>query len=319
MADNFKALLLELGPNKLTREFLNKNKDWVEASTRHFDVSLNFIIQQTLLHLPAYSEYDIRSRGEIIKNDIGKKLSALSTDYMSHYRYLSVRSGIDDLTSGLSLKGRNNVYIDDCGVVTPISYDHVKSKYAKEIQESLHYIRKAREDGVLHYGLYLPDKEVPYATVSFSICKRGYQVDALNRLIGEDLKPSQVLSMTRAFAFDGAPRNSMSKLFYLSHEYIKRVFPDCRAIVTALNPYLQFSGSVFSGSSYAPYALSPMEYWYNKEGFYVPRSEGLYRQRSTTPPIVWLVHGLNPEIAVSIENLDVKDVINITSEEYGNG
>ncbi len=180
----------------------------------------------------------------------------------------------------------------------------------------MHYIRSFRDDNVINYGLYIEDAEVPYACVSFSACKRGYQLDSLNNICELSLKPSNVLSMTRAYGFNGAPHNSMSKLFHLSHEQIKKDFPDCKAIITAMNPFLGFQGGIFTGASYYPYALSPMEYWYDEKGLYIPRSKGINLQKSETPPIIWLAHGINRDVAISIEAIDIGKIQTIGQAEY---
>jgi hypothetical protein len=201
----------------------------------------------------------------------------------------------------------------------PVRFGIVHGYIADEVNNRLHYIRSARNDSVANFGLFIDRAETPYARVSFSQCKRGYQVDALNQATGLSLEPEQVLSMTRAFTFNNAPKNSMSKLFLQAHNQLKQEFPGIRAVVTALNPYTGFDGGIFTGASYTPYALSPMEYWYDAQAYYVPRSKGVYLQRTATPPIIWLAHGMDKSAARAIDRLAIGNIKQITLDEYQKG
>lgn len=223
------------------------------------------------------------------------------------------------ITSAATLKGRSLLSLHEETGIIPVRFGTVACDKADEVNNRLHYIRSTRNESVANYGLFIDDAETPYASVSFSRCKRGYQVDALNRTTGLNLEPEQVLSMTRAFTFNNAPKNSMSKLFHQSHNRIKQEFPDIKAIVTALNPYTGFDGGIFTGASYTPYALSPMEYWYDTDGYYVPRSKGVYPQKTETPPIIWLAHGLDKSTAKAVEKLSIADIEHITEGEYRKG
>lgn len=160
------------------------------------------------------------------------------------YDALKTQADMRLVTSDAKLKGRKELYIEDGIVKIPARFKDVPRGIAMTIQDRLHYIGSSRKDSILDVGLHLDEAEVPYAYTSFSRCNRGYQLDALNKATGLDLSPDEALSMTRAFAFDGSPANSMSKLFHLSHEAIKQRFPECRAVVTALNPYLRFGGGI---------------------------------------------------------------------------
>lgn len=211
------------------------------------------------------------------------------------------------------------VFIHDESSTIPVSFREVPGYTADEINNRLHYMRSTRNDTIANYGLYIDNSETPYANVSFSKCTRSYQVDALNQTTGLHLMPEQVLSMTRAFTFNNAPKNSMSKLFHQAHRRIRLEFPEVKAIVTALNPYTGFEGGIFTGASYTPYAFSPMEYWYDDRGYYVPRSKGVQLQKTETPPIIWLARGMDQITAKSIEDISVENIKSISADEYRKG
>lgn len=314
-----KQLTEQLKPTGVIGEFIKDNKEWAQERARQLDVLTRYVVTQSLLHLPYYEEVEISDEPERTRAEIDKRVTYLGEGYGTSYGHLFNESGIDSLSSESKLKGRKQLAVHDGARIVPVRFGDVEPHRAKEVYDNLHYIRSARTDSVADYGLYLDEAEMPYACVSFSPGKRGYQVDSLNKKTGLELDPSEVLSMTRAFAFNNAPHNSMSKLFHLSHEQIKKDFPECKAVVTALNPYTGFEGGIFTGSSYTPYMLSPMEYWYDEEGFYVPRSKGVQLQKTPTPPIIWLAHGLDKETAAKIDSINIDTIPTITKEEYGKG
>ena len=315
----FNNLVNDLRPSGLTTAFIENNTPWVEDRARAIGVTARFVISRTLLHLPKHLESDMTDNTPGVIEDIEPRVDYLGTAFNVAYRALSEQSEMRLVTPGAKLKGRKELHVYDGIDKIPVSFDDVPPETARNIQDRLHYIGSSRKDSVLDCGLYLDEAETPYACTSFSACNRGYQVDSLNKATGLKLKPEEVLSMTRAFSFDGAPANSMSKLFHLAQEQIKQRFPSYRAIVTALNPYLLFNGGIFTGSSYTPYAIAPMEYWYDATGFYVPRSKGQYPQQQKTPSIIWLAHGLDTVAATAIDTLEINSVVNVSREEYRNG
>lgn len=314
-----KRLVEDLRAPEPILNFLETNEEWAQTRARQLGVVAKYVTTQALLHLPYYSPEAIVETSPDVLRDIDIKVISLGEDYGNAYNRLHDDTEMSLITSEATLKGRNLLSLHEEASIIPVRFDMVPGYMADEVNNRLHYIRSTRSDSVANYGLFIDNAETPYASVSFSRCKRGYQVDALNHTTGLNLEPEQVLSMTRAFAFDNAPKNSMSKLFHQSHNRIKQEFPDIRAIVTALNPYTGFGGGIFTGASYTPYALSPMEYWYDSNGYYVPRSKGIYPQKTETPPIIWLAHGMDKSAAKAIDNLAIDSIEHITEDEYRKG
>lgn len=314
-----KKLVEDLRPPEPIQQFLEANEEWVQTRARQLGIVAKYVTTQALLHLPYYSpEAMIKTSPDVLR-DIDMKVVNLGEDYSNAYNKLHNDTEMSLVTSEASLKGRNLLSLHEEASIIPVRFDTVPVYVADEINNRLHYIRSTRNDSIANYGLFIDNAETPYASVSFSQCERGYQVDALNHATGLNLKPDQILSMTRAFTFNNAPKNSMSKLFQQSHCRIKQEFPGIRAIVTALNPYTGFHGGIFTGASYTPYALSPMEYWYDAYGYYVPRSKGVHPQKTETPPIIWLAHGMDKPATRVIDNLAIANIRHITQSEYQKG
>jgi len=314
-----RELVESLRPSIPIRSFIENHEDWTQTRARQLGILAKYVTTQALLHLPYFSQEAIINNQPDILREIDAKVVCLGEDYSGTYNRLYSETHLSSVSTEANLKGHSILTLRDETSTTPVRFDNVPDYMADEVNNRLHYIRSTRNDSVANYGLFIDSAETPYASVSFSRCKRGYQVDALNQASGLGLAPEQVLSMTRAFTFNNAPKNSMSKLFQQSHERIKQEFPDVRAIVTALNPYTGFGGGIFTGSSYTPYALSPMEYWYDDQGYYVPRSKGSYLQKTETPPIIWLAHGLSKSTAKAIDGIPIDTIKTITRDEYRRG
>lgn len=116
----------------------------------------------------------------------------------------------------------------------------------------------------------------------------------------------------------------MSKLFDKAVKYIRNdhrfdsKYP--KYLVTALNPFLGFNGGIFLGSSFTPYATSPMEYRYNQKGLYLNRRsevEIIINQSYHTPPIAWLARPLTSKAGKKIEQ--IKYYYSIDKNEYEEG
>lgn len=308
-----------LRPHRDIEAFLDENLSWFEDLAKTLGVPIRYLLVQALLHLPSFTNLGSKQESETIKNKLAGILVPICKEYRDSLKRLGQESNISILSGDAKLIGKYELLITDGAAKLPVKFDIVSDAVGTEVQEKLHYIRSARDDTIRTYGLFLDNAKVPYAYVSFSRANRRYQVDSLNAATGMNLSMDQVLTMTRAFAFDGSPLNSMSKLFHRAKVALKLEMPECKAIITALNPYLGFSGGIFTGASYFPYALSPMEYWYDENGLYVPRSKGSTPQTVPTPPIMWFARGMDIETSQALEGLRNRKPISITKQQYKKG
>lgn len=314
-----KDIIESLRPQEPIKNFMDVNEGWTHLRARQLGIMAKYITTQALLHLPYYDQDIIQNSQEDLLKELDEKVMLLGEDYADTYNRLYANTDLFLTGTGSRLKGRHDLTIHDEATSIPVNFSDVPIYVADEINNRLHYIRSTRNDNIANFGLYVDNSETPYACVSFSSCKRGYQIDALNQVTGLSLLPNEVLAMSRAFTFNNAPKNSMSKLFHQSHQRIKERFPEIKAVITSLNPYTGFEGGIFTGASYTPYALSPMEYWYDNKGYYVPRSKGVYLQKTATPPIIWLAHGLEKNTNKLIEKISSGDIKRITQNEYRDG
>lgn len=316
-----KELLEGLRPQPFVDNMMQHAAGAIETAARQVGVSARSLGNQVLLHVPFHSEEEITQDEKCVIATTTEKAAHIGEGFKVHYDRLFEAAELGKFDGRASIGGRKILQLTtEYGETLPVRFGAVDREVAETIDSELHYIRTPRHDTLISYGLFMAGAEQPYASVSFSGCKRKYQVDSLNEAAKLELETFSILSMTRAFALDNAPKNSMSKLFHLSIEQIKKDLPEYQAVVTALNPFLGFEGGVFTGASFEPYALSPLEYWYDAEGYYVPRRDGVQPQRLRTPPILWLARGLDKQTTRSIETLSSRDkLITIDPQAYRRG
>lgn len=284
----------------------------------------HYLAVQVRLHLPFYEPRTIAEREPLsVIREILQRISGRLRKLASIQKVHCDLNGTSLFGDGAYLessRGRLQV-IDACCSEHSVHWSTIPAKFGESIQRDLHYIHSARTDTVLHAGLILSDHLAPFCYASFSDLDREYLANALVKAVDEaDLLDShKVAVMTRAFGYMPAPKNAMSKLFDLSG---KELF--CRGyslIITALNPFLGFRGSVFTGSSFMPFATSPMKYKYDSFGNYLTRrrvGSTERSQRMQTPPIVWYVKPLKRSLRRKLEAGPPK-MYAISDEEYSRG
>lgn len=253
------------------------------------------------------------------------KLRNLLENYGNKYLHHRANNGIDTLPPDLHIEDKANVLtLKNIGFSHQIRFDLVDDTIGFDIQDNLHYIHKRRKDTVFHFGLFLENFNYPICYCAISKCDRQYQVNSLSNVIGENIPTNNVYVMTRSFGFSPLPHNTLSKLFDNAVKYVKNHhrhddnYP--KYLITALNPFLGFAGGVFLGSSFTPYATSPMEYRFNQEGLFLNRrsdTEQIINQSYFTPPIVWLARPLTTDARKKIEKIEYYYQINKNEYEEG--
>jgi hypothetical protein len=226
---------------------------------------------------------------------------------------------IDSIPPGAKLVGKTDDLRFSAGdqSIVPVRFGDVTPAHGVEIQERIHYIHKARKDTAFHLGLFASDGDFPICYCAVSLCDREYQRSALSRYLGKDVLMGDVAVLTRAYGYSPLPKNSMSKMFDLTARKVREI-TGRRYLITALNPFLGFRGSVFLGSSFRVFATSPMSYNYDIEGLYSNRRNAAASlpQNYPTPPILWLAR----PIARGVDELSLTDpIVPITAEEYAGG
>lgn len=287
-------------------------------------IDSNYLSSQVRLHIPWYSDEDLTEKNGLSTiREILSHLKADLSDFNVNYRVHRKLNGIDSIAGNAQvLKKRNDIWIEDSSIKRPqIFFSDIPAPFGIEIQKSMHYIHHAREDTIFHFGFILEKYIAPLCYAAFSELDRKYLIDALTYFLPDACTtPKKVVVMTRAFGYNPLPKNMMSTLFSCSSKRLKESGYDY--IITALNPFLGFRGSIFLGASYFPFATSPMKYIYDRYGSYINRRSAtlnIIEQNYATPPILWLVHPLKRRDLNILENLEDFVLYDISKAEYHNG
>ena len=142
-------------------------------------------------------------------------------------------------------------------------------------QSRLHYLRCARADTYLQYGLYLPGASHPLTYVAMSACDRRYRAASV-LASGLYCNHDEYLVVTRMYGLPGIPANMMS----LTLKHVIRAVRQTgrfKLLLTAYNPMLAFTGAALHASGFRPFALAPVSYRYSARG------EFSTRRRSADP------------------------------------
>lgn len=185
---------------------------------------------------------------------------------------------------GLSLETRS-------GTRLPLRFGRVMPSIGNHYQANLHYLQAVRGDTSLHYGMFLPDAEMPMAYIALSACDRPYMTEAL-AVSGYQMEDFLVL--TRMYGLPGLPSNLMSMM---TKHLIGAIRQSSRArvLLTAYNPLLGFRGAAYRASGFRSFAVAPVGYGYNGRGEYTTRrlGDGVQLSDLSTPPNVLMARGMD--------------------------
>jgi len=287
-------------------------------------IDRNYLSSQVRLHVPWYSSAVLTEQdGLLIIREILSHLKSSLSEFDVNYQVHRKLNGIDLIAgSAKVVKKRTEIWIEDSSQIRPkVCFNEIPESFGIEIQKTMHYIHHARADTKYHLGLTLEKHIAPLCYAAFSDLDREYLLKALNVFLPDTCSsPQKVAVMTRAFGYNPLPSNMMSMLFSCSANKLKDEGYDY--IITALNPFLGFRGSIFLGASYFPFATSPMKYIYDQNGSYLNRRNtktDVVVQKYGTPPILWFVHPLKRRDLNIFENRNRNILYTITEAEYTNG
>jgi hypothetical protein len=132
------------------------------------------------------------------------------------------------------------------------------STQAQEIYRRFHYIGTCRTDMVHLALIHDQSKDVPMALASISTM----DISNLEYLFPTQADRAAVLVISRVFAFDWAPRNSISFLLGRVHRWVRKNAPKVSCLISYVNPNLGFSGSSYIAANWVHLTSQPVRYMY---------------------------------------------------------
>jgi len=209
----------------------------IEDCSLGMDVDPRDLRKQLLLHLPRF-EFSELFRDTILGDEvlrIGRKLADLQHGYHSW----SNRPRIPFLD-------KRRVDVRPCA-----------PNIAQEIYRRFHYIGSGR-NGLVNLGAYSQDfPDIPFAIAALSEMDIAQLETTFPRL-----QRRSVLVLSRVFAFNWAPKNSISFLLGAVRQWVRQNSPQVRTLITYVNPNLEFTGGSYMSANWRLLVETPTQYLY---------------------------------------------------------
>jgi hypothetical protein len=144
---------------------------------------------------------------------------------------------------------------------------------ARAIHERFHYIGTFHEGqhlGVFHVG----SPEIPMALATLS----PMDIGNLGAVFPSDDSRKRCLVLSRLFAFDWAPRNTISFLMGQLSRWAASELPEVYWLLTYLNPNLGFTGASYQASNWSLFLETGVRYAYLGDDYIT------YRALMAVPP-----------------------------------
>jgi hypothetical protein len=198
-------------------------------------ISERDLSKRVLMHLPRFSFPDLLSP-RVIEEEV-ERLADQLVSLRRDYKFWQNRPQIP------SFKRENFVF-------RPCS-----SEVARILHERFHYISSFHE-GTAHLGLYdVEQREIPVALASLA----PMDIRVLYPLFPSASERIRTLVISRVFALDWAPRNTISFLLARVSRWVRANFPAVESLFTFLNPNIGFLGSSFRASNWKSFLeVEPM-------------------------------------------------------------
>jgi hypothetical protein len=160
---------------------------------------------------------------------------------------------------------------------TELYFDRASEAETRIVLERFHYLASFRADARGHALRGLGGRIVALATLS------AMDLPMISRACSGLVSPHEVLILSRVFAFDWAPRNTISYLLGDLVAMCRRERPDIRLLLTYLNPNLGFNGTSYRASNWRQVGEeSGTRYSYVDESYVTDRE--LARRYGTADP-----------------------------------
>lgn len=265
----------------LLREYIKQPdiQEHIDNAALQYSLSSWTIQLQLLLHLPRFRIDELLQNNEIITSEIDILGSRLAKKY-SKYRHLLNEPEI-------TLEAPQQT-----------EFGRVPEEQAKVIHETFHYIGSFRENS-LHFGLYTDKPRQLAALLSFS----PYDLHNMTQRLPDEIRPEEVMVLSRGFAFCWAPKNWMSFLAAQVVDWFKQYKPETKMFLTYVNPNLGFTGAAYRASNWVKFGEELGTTYAYQDGKYITDRELLHSSR-TGDPIV-----LNKKSAITESQLNLAPLL----------
>jgi hypothetical protein len=190
-------------------------------------VDLSSLLKQLSLHMPQYTWEENLSKNFIHQEAyrLASRLQSLRIPYLK------------------DIPGRNGIPL----MLQNLEFCVLDNQTAQIILERFHYLLSFRENSIhLGFKAHATDN-LPIAMVTLSPFDLSNVTKALHLVNDEETIP---IVLSRAFAFDVAPQNTISNLLSKVRTWISMNLAKTNLLVTYLNPNVGFTGASYKADNW---------------------------------------------------------------------
>jgi hypothetical protein len=132
-------------------------------------------------------------------------------------------------------------------VLSELRFAEIDEAQATPLLNRLHYLRTTRSDST-HFALVDPVSRLPVALCSLSGLQWPRLVQKFEGRFG--VAPAEILDISRVFAVDTAPANSISTLLSRVRTWVRHHRRDVTLLSTVVDPNLGFTGSSYRAANW---------------------------------------------------------------------
>lgn len=123
------------------------------------------------------------------------------------------------------------------------------SDLAQAVHKAFHYLGSPRGEGI-HLGLYAEFPGWRRPRLISLVTLSPFDLWHVQNALPYDIRPDEVLVLSRLFAFDTAPPNTVSFTLGRVFAWLQTRTPHIQALVSYLNPNLGFRGTVYKATNW---------------------------------------------------------------------
>lgn len=180
---------------------------------------------------------------------------------------------------GAYIKGLISPYIEWANPPSDIPQSPLEARFSQIseneafiIHKHFHYLASFRKESI-HLGLRtLPDDRL-IALASLSQFDLSQILDNMPQGVDQ----SQVMVLSRVFAFGWAPKNTISHLLHHVYQWVAQERSEIRMLITYLNPNLGLTGASYKASNWIQFGQECCTRYVYIDGYYITDRELIQR------------------------------------------
>lgn len=298
---------------------VEQSKGVILSTESMFCLPKGYLKTQLALHLPQFGIGDIVEGKKFNRSLIKSECLRLGTQLKNKIQGLpkEFRNTVQapKIKTKIIHEGGRIFELFSPGKKKEIKFSLVDPTVGQMIQLSVHYLSNLRTDTLHHYGLFRDGEIYPFSYAAVSFLDRNYILKSLPF----EAKMKEIMVVTRLYSINNSPYNSTSLLLSLIRREIKSKYKNIKALVTAVNPNILFTGSSFKSSAFEVFALGPFIPLYYK-GNYVTRKtissmqlisgekKYISKAKFKCLPIMWTVNVLDKKLVQQVKGYHVQKI-----------